>query len=275
LRKGSSWIITVALLAMFLLTPGMGHAAKKMDNTAVKQALKHLGVSNAEVLGVGPSPIKDLWMVYVRLEGKRMGAFLLTSDSKYLITGKLLDLSAGGKDITFATGVEKGYFPLPQGKSLKESNVDINTTGSPAFGPPKAPKVIVYFDPLCPYCLRELKELKPMANEGKIFLILKYFIVHGDKARELARNALCLYQQGEKEAFWSYLLSQGKLGAPQGKKCDEGQIELVLTRDGEEAKKLGLRGTPASVINDKLYSGYLGRTIIEKLLLTGKVAKGK
>ena len=275
MRKGLSWIIVLALLAMFLLAPSIGHAAKKMDNATVKQALKHLGVSNAEVLGVEPSPIKGLWMVYVKLGGKRMGAFLLTTDSRYLITGKLLDLSAGGKDITFSTGVEKGYFPLPQGKSLKESKVDINTAGSPTFGPPKAPKVIIYFDPLCPYCLRELKELRPMADEGKISLILKYFIVHGDKARELARNALCLYQQGEKEAFWTYLFSQGKLGAPQGNKCDEGQIELVLTRDGEEAKKLGLRGTPASVINDEVYSGYLGRTIIEKLLLTGKVAKGK
>lgn len=274
MRKVFSWMITVALLTMFLVAPSIGHAAKKMDAATVTQALKHLGVSNAEVIGVEPSPIKDLWMVYVRL-GRRMGAFLLTSDGKYLITGKLLDLSAGGKDLTFATGVEKGYFPLPQGKSLKESNVDINTTGSPAFGPSKAPRLIVYFDPLCPYCLRELKELKPMVDEGKIRLILKYFIVHGDKARELARNGLCLYQQGEKEAFWSYLLSQGKLGAPQGKKCDEGQIELLLTRDGEEAKKLGIRGTPASIINDKLYTGYLGRTIIEKLLLTGKMAKGK
>ena len=271
MRKVLLWVVTVAIL----LAPGMGHAAAKINTATATQALKQLGVSNVEVLGVEPSPIKDLWMVYVKLGGKRMGAFLLSSDSKYLITGKLLDLSAGGKDLTFATGIEKGYFPLPQGKSLKESNVDINTTGSPAFGTAKAPKVIVYFDPLCPYCLRELKELKPMVDEGKILLILKYFIVHGEEARALAKNALCLYQQGEKEAFWSYLFSQGKLGVPQGKKCDEGQIELLLTRDGEEAKKLGLRGTPASIINDKLYSGYLGRTIIEKLLLTGKIAKGK
>ena len=272
MRKVLLWVVTVAIL---LLAPGMGQGASKINTATVTQALKQLGVSNVEVLGVEPSPIKGLWMVYVKVGGKRLGAFLLSSDSRYLITGKLLDLSAGGKDLTFATGIEKGYIPLPQGKSLKESTVDINTTGSPAFGPAKAPKVIVYFDPLCPYCLRELKELKPMADEGKILLVLKYFIVHGEEARTLARGTLCLYQQGEKDAFWRYLFSQGKMGAPQGNKCDEGQIELLLTRDGEEAKKLGLRGTPATIINDKLYSGYLGTPVIEKLLLTGKMAKGK
>ncbi len=275
LKKGIG-IIAVVLLVLLTVAPVASHGAEKTESATVKEALRRLGVSNVEILGIEPSPLKDLWMVYVKIGGERVGAFLLTQDGRYLITGKVLDVSKGGEDITLAKGLEKGYFPLPKGRSLKESEVAINTAGSPAFGAAKAPRVIVYFDPLCPYCMRELQELKPMADAGKISLVLKYFIVHGDKAREIAINSLCLYQEGKGEAFWSYLLSRGTQGAPSREaKCDQGQAELVITRDTEEARKLEIRGTPASIINGKLYTGYLGKTTVEKLLLTGGMAKGK
>lgn len=269
LRKRRS-VLSWALVAFLsVVTPFTLKAAEKMDAAKVKKMLKTMGISQVEVLGVQPAPVKGLYMVYVKLGDNRRAAFVLSKDGRYLITGKLVDIKEGGKDLTMEVGVNKGYFPLPSGRSLKDSKVRINTTGSPVFGPSRAPEVVVYFDPLCPFCLKELRDLKPMAEEGKIRLVLKYFIVHGDKARNLAYKALCLYQQGQKRAFWDFIFSRGATGGDFRGKCDEGKVELILTRDGEEAQKLQLRGTPASIIRGKVYTGYLGRVVLTKILSEG------
>ena len=251
---------------MLLLAPGVSKAGKGLNSNKVVEALGRIGVKDAKVQGIEPLKIKGgIYMVFVKLTNGREAAFVMSGDTRYLITGKVLDLSQKGKDLTIEIGYSKGYLPLPKGT---EAKIKVDVTDSPSFGPEKAPQIVVYFDPLCPFCMRELRELKPMADKGKIRLVLKYFIVHGDKAKEIARNSLCLYQGGKGGEFWAYILSQGKIKVPTPK-CDNGKVEFILTRDGEEAKKLGLRGTPSIVIKGKVYMGYLGRAVIERLLLTG------
>ncbi len=251
--------------ALFLI-PGVSKAAKGLNADRVVQALGRIGVRGAKVQGIEPLHVKDdVYMVFVKLANGREAAFVMSGDTRYLITGKVLDLSQKGKDLTAEIGYSKGYFPLPKGT---EAKIKVDVTDSPSFGPKKAPQIVVYFDPLCPFCMRELRELKPMADRGKIHLVLKYFIVHGDKAKEIARNSLCFYQGGKTGEFWAYILSQGKVKLPTPK-CDNGKVEFILARDGEEAKKLGLKGTPSIVMKGKVYMGYLGRTVVEKLLLTG------
>jgi len=258
--------VLLMALVVFMLVAPFTLRAEEMSARKVKTMLKSLGISRVEVLGVQPAPLKGLYLVYVKLGAGRRAAFVLSRDGRYLITGKLIDLKEGGKDLTLEVGMDKGYFPLPKGRSLKDTKVDINTAGSPAFGSAKAPQVMVYFDPLCPYCLKELRDLKPLADAGRIHLVLKYFLVHGEKARNLAYKSLCLYQQGQKKAFWEFIFSRGAVGGEPKGKCDSGKVELILTRDNEEARKLQLKGTPASIVGGKIYTGYLGRTVFLKLI---------
>ncbi len=263
------WFVLWMLVGFLFVAPLTLKGAEKMDAAKVRKMLKTLGISQVEVLGVQPAPLKGLYMVYVKLGNGRRAAFVLSEDGRYLITGKLLDIKEGGKDLTMEVGVSKGYFPLPRGRSLKDAKVEINKAGSPSFGSSQAPEVVVYFDPLCPYCLKELRDLKPMADEGRIHLVLKYFLVHGDKARKLAYKALCFYQRGQKKAFWSFIFSRGAVGGNLKGKCDEGKVEFILTRDNEEARKLQLRGTPASIVGGKIYTGYLGRAVLTRILSKG------
>ncbi len=255
------WFLVISVLVV----PLSLSAAQKMTVGKVRSILKAQGFSNVKVLGVEKAPLKGLYMVYVEMPGGKKAAFVLNDSGRYILTGKLIDLKKNRRDVLWEVGIDKGYL-LPAGVSLKGSKVKIDTTGSPTFGSKKAPQVIVFFDPLCPYCLRELQDMKPLVDRGKVRLVLKFFIIHGAKSRALASRALCLYQKGKKDAFWQYILSKGAKGGELKSKCDEGKIEYILTRDGEEAKKLQFKGTPTIIIKDRYYIGYMGPKVLSKLL---------
>jgi len=262
-------LLLAVLLSLFVMAPVVSHGARKPAVTKVRSALKKLGISNAKILGVESAPIKNLYLVYVDLGRNGRRGFIITRDTKYVISGRLLDVGKKGADLIMETGIDKGYFPLPRGKAV---NIRISTTGSPAFGPAKAPEVIIYYDPFCPFSLRELRVLRAMANEGKIHLVLKYFIFNGPNARRLARDSICLYQQGRTREFWAMVFTKGAIAKRLKLLCKENQVELIellLTRDGEEARKMKLKGTPSLYINGKVYTGFINRPMLERLLLTG------
>jgi len=260
------WHVYLCVMVCLSMSFAFAMPAKaKISADEIEKLLKPLGISSVQVLGIEPSPIKGLWIVYANMENNKKGAFIISEKGDYIITGKLLSLKDGGKDIILETGVMKGYFPLPKSRKV---NIKIDTHGSPSFGSATAPQVVVYLDPLCPYCLKEIRGLIPMIKEGEIHLVLKYFIVHGDRARDIAKKSLCVYQKEGSGRFWEFLLSKEKGLDNVKQNCDESKMEFLLTRDEEEANKMDLKGTPASIINGRLYVGYLGRATLEKLLLT-------
>ncbi len=262
-------IILVVFLMVCVAAPGVSVGARKPQRDKVLKALRSIGISSAKVLGIEPAPVKNLFFVYVDLgrEGRR--GFVITRDAKYIVAGRFLSVEKGGRDVIMEVGVDKGYFPLPPGRPV---NVKVSITGSPSFGSPTAPMVIIYYDPFCPFSLRELRVLKSMADKGRIHLVLKYFIFNGPNAAALARDTVCLYQQGRKREFWAMVFTKGAIVKKLRFKCDPNQaglIELLLNRDGQEARSLGLRGTPALLIRGKVYTGFINEVMLEKLLLTG------
>ncbi len=263
-------LLMLAMVGLFLAVPLVSHAARKPARSKVQLALRNLGISSAKILGIEPSPVKGLYFVYVDLGARGRQGFIITKDAKYIIAGRIFNVatSSDGTDLVMKTGVEKGYYPLPAGTPL---SVKISTTGSPSFGPPNAPMVIIYYDPFCPFSLKELRMLKDMADRGKIHLVLKYFVFNGPGARALARDQVCLYQQGRKREFWAMVFSKGAVARQLRFRCDKNQadlIELLLNRDGEEAKRMRLRGTPALVVGGRVYTGEMNKVMLEKLLLT-------
>jgi protein-disulfide isomerase len=75
------------------------------------------------------------------------------------------------------------------------------------LGSPDAPLTIVeYSDFLCPYCRTAALEIIPQIDEeyiatGKVKLVFKHLVVHGEKAEMAAGAAECA---GEQNAFWQY-----------------------------------------------------------------------
>jgi len=75
------------------------------------------------------------------------------------------------------------------------------------LGSPDAPLTIVeYSDFLCPFCARAALEIVPQIEEeyvvaGKVKLVFKHFVVHGQEAALAAGAAHCASEQN---AFWVY-----------------------------------------------------------------------
>jgi protein-disulfide isomerase len=75
------------------------------------------------------------------------------------------------------------------------------------LGSPDAPLTIVeYSDFLCPFCRTAALEIMPQIEEeyiatGKVKLVFKHAIVHGEEAEIAAGAAECA---GEQNAFWQY-----------------------------------------------------------------------
>jgi len=259
------------VIGFFVFMIGYSWAIKPLTKIDIEKALSKIGAKNIQIIALEPSPIKGLTIVYIRTPQGRSGAFLITNDTHYLIPGRILDLTKNGEDLTTQIGIKKGYFPIPKGKAV---SLKPDIKNSPSFGSPEAPQVIVYFDPLCPFCLRELSDMKKLAAEGKIHLVLKYFIVHGEKAKEIAIKEECLRRKKGEKAYWKALLKGGKgISDKDIKGCDRDSVAKLIERDSQEAKKIGLRGTPTSIINGKLYVGYQGSEMIKKLIVDTKDSK--
>ncbi len=244
----------------------------KINNPKLKAKLKKL-LNGAQILGIEESPIKGLYIAFIK-KGAREGALMVTEDGKYVISGNLIDVSNPDKPVSVIRkiGEEKGYIKPPKAqKEVDMSKIDLKDT--PRFGKKGVPEVIVYFDPTCPFCKKELATLKELSDEGKVAVYLKYFIVHGEHAKKKAERAECIREAFGEKAFWDYLL-EGKEPKKEPK-CDVKKIEARIKRDEKEATELGIRGTPTWIINGKMHVGYVGKSTMEKIIDKEKSNKVK
>jgi len=159
------------------------------------------------------------------------------------------------------------------------------------LGSPDAPLTIVeYSEFLCPFCARAALNTVPQIEEeyiaaGKVKLVFKHFIVHGQEAVLAAGAAECASEQN---AFWEYhdmlFLSAGTVDfSVENLKQFAEELELdsdsfntcldserymdKLAADVDEARRRGVSGTPTffvgqtQVVGAKPYSEF--KTAIE------------
>jgi protein-disulfide isomerase len=170
--------------------------------------------------------------------------------------------------------------------SFKDRITDIQIGQSPTQGPQDAKITIYAFNDFeCPHCQRGAKTLKPLLKQysGKVRLVFKNkplpFHQHASSA---AKAALAAHMQGR---FWEYhdLLfeNSGKLGEEVflqlAKELDldidqfntnrnSKTVEDQLNADIAEANKLGLRGTPAFVINGVVVTGTRSQSYFNNIM---------
>ena len=136
--------------------------------------------------------------------------------------------------------------------------------------------IIEFFDYNCSYCKKAHQDiLKIEQNKKNVKIIYKNFPILSDSSRKLAEIALFIAKDSNTKfnKFHNIIMSKkglvkenqligilDELGYDQNKlkNLNSDYIKNQLLKDRELAEKLALRGTPAFIVNDKLFFGYIG-----------------
>ena len=137
--------------------------------------------------------------------------------------------------------------------------------------------IIEFFDYNCSYCKKAHKDiLKIEQNKKNVKIIYKNFPILSENSKKLAEIALLIAKDSNEKFIKFHNFIMGKrgvlnknhlknilndLGYDQVKLEGSLKSEYIknqLINDRELAEKLSLRGTPAFIVNDKLFFGYIG-----------------
>ena len=137
--------------------------------------------------------------------------------------------------------------------------------------------IIEFFDYNCSYCKKAHQDiLKIEKNKKNVKVIYKNFPILSENSKKLAEIALFIAKDNNEKfiKFHNLIMSRkglvdknqlknilDDLGYDQGtlkNNLNSEYIKSQLLKDRELAEKLSLRGTPAFIVNDKLFFGYIG-----------------
>ena len=137
--------------------------------------------------------------------------------------------------------------------------------------------IIEFFDYNCSYCKKAHQDiLKIEQNQKNVKVIYKNFPILSESSKKLAEIALLIAKESNEKFNKFHNLIMNKrglvnkdqlkdilvgLGIDQDKlesNLNSEYIKNQLLKDRELAEKLALRGTPAFIVNDKLFFGYIG-----------------
>jgi len=159
---------------------------------------------------------------------------------------------------------------------LDPLRIDVATAGHPSRGPAAAPVTIVEFaDFECPFCGGFYPTLKLIEKNyaDKVRLVYRQFPLTNmhPNAQKAAEASLCANEQGR---FWEYydalFSDQSRLSVPALKQTaqtlglnsaafntclDSGKHAATIQKDRDEARKIGVSGTPTVFINGRLLGG--------------------
>jgi protein-disulfide isomerase len=167
----------------------------------------------------------------------------------------------------------------------------INDPNSPTTGNPKGDVTIVeFFDYRCGYCKRVLPTmLKVVKEDGNVRIVYKEFPILGDESIFASRASLAAWRLAPKkyEAFHTALMeSKGRFsefkirsiasnltidGDALIKEMKSEDIEFNLKENHVLAQTLGISGTPAFIVGEKLVPGAIDMDTLKGLI---KEARG-
>ena len=153
---------------------------------------------------------------------------------------------------------------------------------SPVAGNPKGDITIVeFFDYNCGYCKRAAPTLKTvMKQDPNVRVVYKEFAILGPQSVVAARAALAAQKQGKYKEFHEGLMMgqsdensiaalTNLLGmdyAKLRKDMGDPQILQTLRKNAQLATTLGINGTPAFVIGERLVPGAVGVAALTQII---------
>ena len=161
-----------------------------------------------------------------------------------------------------------------------------DTAALPTVGSSEADYTIIeFFDYRCGYCSKQANDFQKLLNNtNNVKIIYMEWPIFGDISDTAAKIALIVWQRYPNLYFEVH--NQFMQLGPKMKKVSLVDILNKNDLNGEEifqeaisqksndiieanmklAKSLGLRGTPASIVNDSIYPGYLQYKTLETLI---------
>ena len=161
-----------------------------------------------------------------------------------------------------------------------------DTAALPTVGSSEADYTIIeFFDYRCGYCSKQANDFQKLLNNtNNVKIIYMEWPIFGDISDTAAKIALIVWQRYPNLYFEVH--NQFMQLGPKMKKVSIVDILNKKDLNGEEifqeaisqksndiieanmklAKSLGLRGTPASIVNDSIYPGYLQYKTLETLI---------
>ena len=161
-----------------------------------------------------------------------------------------------------------------------------DTAALPTVGSSDADYTIIeFFDYRCGYCSKQANDFQKLLNNtNNVKIIYMEWPIFGDISDTAAKIALIVWQRYPNLYFEVH--NQFMQLGPKMKKVSIVDILNKNELNGEEifqeaisqksndiieanmklAKSLGLRGTPASIVNDSIYPGYLQYKTLETLI---------
>ena len=157
---------------------------------------------------------------------------------------------------------------------------------SPVAGNPHGDVTVVeFFDYLCTYCKRIIPTVQKLLKQDKnVRYVFKELPILSPDSRLAARAALVVWKH-QKEKYLDFhttlMTSQGglsearilrfaeKVGADTNfikKELRSGEITAMLQRNYDLAQRLGVRGTPALIIGDKIIPGIIDLATLKSLI---------
>lgn len=161
-------------------------------------------------------------------------------------------------------------------EKLQEFLPELTTAAAPSIGAADAPITVVeFFDYNCGYCKRAVPDIQAVLNEAKdVRFVFREMPILGPSSLTAARWALAAHKQGKyfeyhvalmqhqgskDEKSLSALAKSVGLDVDQMKKdANSAEIQDLIEKDLEISQEIGIRGTPAFVIDGTLHRGYLG-----------------
>lgn len=169
-------------------------------------------------------------------------------------------------------------------QKLEQFKPYFSDAGLPSMGPADAKITIVeFFDYNCGYCKRALPDIQAALKEHKdVRVVFQEMPILSPLSQSAAQWAIGAHKQGKYFEFHSALMEF------QGEKTDEalakiaGEIGLnveqlkkdaaspetaeQIKKSTEAAREIGIQGTPAFIVGNTLYRGYLGEDGMKKAI---------
>lgn len=154
----------------------------------------------------------------------------------------------------------------------------------PSMGPDDAKITIVeFFDYNCGYCKRALPDIQAaLADHKDVRVVFQEMPILSPLSQSAAKYALAAHKQGKYFEYHSALMKF------EGNKTDEAltkmatevglnieqlkkdiaspDIEAQIQKSADAAREIGIQGTPAFIVGDTLYRGYIGPDGMKKAI---------
>lgn len=150
--------------------------------------------------------------------------------------------------------------------------------------------VVEFFDFNCGYCKKALPDIQKIAKENDdVRFVFQEMPILGPTSKTSSNWALAAHKQGKYFEFHAALMKHRgqkdeaslskiskEIGLDVGKmKSDaaDTQTALDIKKSMDAAKAIGINGTPAFIVNNKLYRGYLGENGLEGAIKEARARK--